>query len=214
MSFNASKCQVLRVTNKRKPTLACYSIHGHTLEIVNTAKYLGVHLDSKLSFNSHIDTITKKANSTKAFLSRNISHCSQKVKEAAYSTFIRPTVEYAASAWDTQRNNKKLEQVHQNSARFVMGSSVTSVLRHLNWTSLQDRRLVSRLLMMFKIRFDLVDIPWNHYLTLHSSSTRGHSSRFMQPHTNSSVFANSYFPRTIRDWNNLPVDPLQTFFYR
>jgi len=30
MRFNAAKCQVLRITNKRKPILASYTIHGHT----------------------------------------------------------------------------------------------------------------------------------------------------------------------------------------
>jgi hypothetical protein len=61
--------------------------------------------------------------------------------------------------------------------------------------------------MMYKIRFNLVDIPWNTLLTHSTTSTRGHGSRFTIPHTSSSVYASSFFPRTIRDWNNLPVDP-------
>ena len=214
MSFNASKCQVLQVTNKRKPIPASYKIHGHTLEVVDSAKYLGVHLDSRLSFNTHVDTITKRAKSTKAFLSRNISHCSQKVKEAAYTTFIRPTVEYASSAWDThtQRNTKKLEQIQRSSARFVTKdydrtSSVSAMLQALNWTSLQDRRMFSRLHMLYKIRFGLVDIPWEQHLTPLSSSTRGHSLRFLVPHTNITAYSNSFFPRTTREWNALPVNP-------
>ncbi|XP_072021548.1 uncharacterized protein [Amphiura filiformis] len=40
MSFNASKCQVLQITNKRKLIPANYTIHGHNLEVVNSAKYL------------------------------------------------------------------------------------------------------------------------------------------------------------------------------
>ena len=214
MHFNATKCQVVQVTNKRTTIPASYSIHGHVLEVTNSAKYLGVHIDSKLSFNTHVDTISKKAKCTKAFFSRNLSHTSQKVKEAVYTTFIRPTVEFAASSWDphTQRNTKKIEQVQRSSARFVMGdhrrtSSVTAMLNHLDWPSLEERRYHSRLQMMYKIRNNLVDIPWRSYLTELSTSTRGHSSRFTIPHTNSSVYASSYFPRTIRDWNNLTFDP-------
>ena len=100
MSFNASKCQLLHITNKHKPILASYSIHEHELELVDTAKYLSVHIDSKLSFNTHVDAVTKKANSTHAFLSRNLSHCSCKIKETSYKTFVGPIAEYAASAWD------------------------------------------------------------------------------------------------------------------
>ena len=214
MRFNASKCQVLRITNKRKPIQATYNIHGQELEVVDSAKYLGVHLDTHLTFNTHVDAITRRANGTRAFLSRNLSHCSQKVKEAAYTMFVCPTVEFASSAWDshTQRNIRKVEQVQRSAARFVVGdyqrtSSVSDMIYTLNWPSLQDRRVQSRLVMLYKIRFNLVDINWNDYLTTHSSATRGHSSRFFIPHTSSSAYARSFFPRTIREWNNLPVDP-------
>ena len=87
-------------------------------------------------------------------------------------------------------------------------SSVTAMLNHLDWPSLEERRYHSRLQMMYKIRNNLVDIPWRSYLTELSTSTRGHSSRFTIPHTNSSAYASSYsLPRTIRDWNNLTFDP-------
>ena len=44
MSFNATKCNVLRVTNKRAPIQTLYSIHGQTLDVVDSANYLGVYL--------------------------------------------------------------------------------------------------------------------------------------------------------------------------
>ena len=52
MEFNPSKCQLLRVmqlTLKHKPVEASYTIHGQTLELVESAKYLGVTIDSKLN---------------------------------------------------------------------------------------------------------------------------------------------------------------------
>ena len=78
-----------------------------------SAKYLGIHLDNQLNFNTHVDAISRKAHSIKAFLSRNLSHCSQQVKETAYNTFVLPAVELASSAWDphTHRNIQKIEQV-------------------------------------------------------------------------------------------------------
>ena len=51
MSFNASKCQVLQITNKSNPIRASYFIHGQELETVKSAKYIGVTLDNKLKFN-------------------------------------------------------------------------------------------------------------------------------------------------------------------
>jgi len=52
MQFNASKCQVLRVTLKRKPVQTSYTISGQALEEVDLAKLLGVDIDSKLTFNN------------------------------------------------------------------------------------------------------------------------------------------------------------------
>ena len=57
MEFNPSKCQVIRITNKRQPIPTTYTIHGHKLEVVESAKYLGVHLDSNINFNTHIDAV-------------------------------------------------------------------------------------------------------------------------------------------------------------
>ena len=41
MEFHPQKCQTMHITNKRKPTTVPYTIHGHVLEEVDTAKYLG-----------------------------------------------------------------------------------------------------------------------------------------------------------------------------
>ncbi len=219
MRFNATKCQVLRVTKKRKQVPASYSIHGHTLELVDSAKYLGVHLDSQMSFNTHVDSITSKANSTRAFLSRNLGHCNRKIKSAAYTTFIRPIVEYASTSWDphTERNNCKVEKVQRSSARFVtrnysrdpVEGSVSGMIKELQWPSLQERRQQSRLVMMFKIHNDLVDITSSNHLKLSASKTRGHSSRYTQIQSTTLVYGNSFFPRTIKDWNGLQKDPAE-----
>ena len=64
MEFNTSKCQAISITNKIKPIIGKYHVHDHILEQVNCAKYLGIYIDSKLAFNTHVDAIVKKANST------------------------------------------------------------------------------------------------------------------------------------------------------
>ena len=163
-----------QITNKRNPLPAAYTIHGQVLEIDDSAKYLGVHLDTRLTFNTYVVGITRRANCTRAFLSRNLSHCSQKVKEAAYTMYVRPSVEFASAAWapHTQRNIRKVEQVQKSAVRFVVGdyqrtSSVSDMITSLNWPSLQNRRLQRSLVMMYKIYHDLVDISWKITL-LHS----------------------------------------------
>ena len=42
MEFNPSKCQVVRVTTARKAINTVYRLHGQVLEVVTSAKYLGL----------------------------------------------------------------------------------------------------------------------------------------------------------------------------
>ncbi|KAI0221088.1 hypothetical protein LSAT2_027493 [Lamellibrachia satsuma] len=145
MEFNPDKCEIIRITNRRKKkVVSCYSIHGKALKEVTGAKYLGVTIDRKLTWNDHIDNITKKANNTRAFLQRNISSCPQAIKSRCYQTFVRPIVEYASTVSDpsTKKYTKAVENVQRQAARFVMNdyrrrSSVGNMLESLEWKSLE-----------------------------------------------------------------------------
>ena len=80
-------------------------------------------INKSLSWNNHIDNITKKANQTLAFLRRNINMCSRDSKEQAYKNFVRPTLEYASSVWNphTTRNINAIEKVQRRAVRFTTG---------------------------------------------------------------------------------------------
>jgi len=128
------------------------------------------------------------------------------------SKYVRPTLEYASSAWDphTRKNIDKLEQVQRYAAtsKFSRSASVTNILQDLKWPSLQQRRQQSRLTMMYKISNQLVDIDSSCHFTVAQSNAGGHSARILQRSCIAVVYANSFFPQTIRDWNQLPTNPL------
>ena len=96
MEFNPSKCQEVRVTTARKAINTVYTLHGQILEVVTSAKYLGVDISSGLSWKSHIDRITGNANRTLGYIRRNIKSKKRKVRETAYNTLVRPQLEYEA----------------------------------------------------------------------------------------------------------------------
>ena len=130
---NVSKCEVLRISLKNILEFS-YILYNLPLQNVSEARYLGVTIDSKLSFNKHTDVICKKANSALAFLRRNLLSCNVKIKSDAYLMYVRPILEYAICSCSphSKQNIDKLESVQRRAARFVMGnycytSSVTEM---------------------------------------------------------------------------------------
>ena len=154
MHFHPQKCQTMHITNKRNIIQSTYTIHNHNLQSTNTAKYLGIHIDSTLKWNTQINKTAQRANTTSAFLHRNIRTCPRKIKHLAYTTLVRPILEYASIIWDphTDSNTLKLETVQRRSARRIMQNynrhaSVTTMLQHLDLPTLQQRRRHSKIIM-------------------------------------------------------------------
>ena len=215
MSFNPGKCEVLRVTNKRKHIIHThYKIHGMILDTVDKTKYLGVTIQSKLNWKPHIHNITKKANSVRAFLQRNLSNCPRPVKEQAYKTYVRPILEYASTVWDphTKELTSQLEMVQRRAARFVTADyrrrhSVTLMLNQLQWQTLLQRRTHSKVTMLYRIHHQLVAIPATPpYIIYSSTSNRGHHLQLQQHHCRINSYQHSFFPSVVNLWNQLPSD--------
>ena len=70
MQFNPAKCEFLVVTNKKNTPSFTYYINEIPIKAVPHAKYLGVTIDSRLSWKEHIKITTHKANTALAFLRR------------------------------------------------------------------------------------------------------------------------------------------------
>ena len=193
MSFNTNKCEVLRITNKRNIINAKYSIHGTTLKTVDEAKYLGVTIQSKLSWKPQINNICKKANSTRGFLQRNLRRCPATVKEQPYKTYVRPTLEYASTVWDPHHTDlsDQVDMVQRRAARFVKADfhqrhSVTKMLEDLKRQTLRERRAQNKATMVYRIVNGLVAIPCGPPYFIPSRSG------FLQHHTAGYLYTNTH----------------------
>ena len=121
MEFHPEKCNVLRVTRSRSPSIFNYTLHGTNLKSTESTTYLGVTLTKDLTWGKHIDIIRAKANQQLAFVRRNIRTRSSSTKEKLFNTLVRPHLEYAATVWDPHISKQKhsLEMVQRRAARWV-----------------------------------------------------------------------------------------------
>ena len=154
MEFNPSKCEFLQMTNKRNPIKYQYSISDAVIQQVTHAKYLGVTIDEKLSWNEHILKVTNKARQVNTFLRRNISNCPIHVKCNIYKIMVRPILEYGSTIWDPH-THLNIESIQRTAAKFYYNnyfklSSVSGMLNQLGLPTLQQRRKRSKCIMMLQ----------------------------------------------------------------
>ena len=71
-----------------------------------------------MEWEAHINKITSKANST---LRRNLKACPPNLREIAYFSLVRSSLEYSSALWDPfrQKDIDKLEKIQRSAARFV-----------------------------------------------------------------------------------------------
>ena len=152
----------------------------------------------------------QKANSTLWFLNRNTAHCYRNVKQYCYKTYVRPQLEYASTVWSphTKANIDKLEMVQRNAVRYVLQdfsrySSPTTMMKELEWITLEQRRLIAQLVMMYRIQYRLIDLTSDY--TTKSHNFRGHPVTLQQIRTRVKPHEDSFFSATVTPWNRLPA---------
>ena len=212
MAFHPDKCTKLPTSQKKNTINHDYILPNHNLESVSSAKYLGVTLQSNLKWNKHIDNITSNGNKSLGFLKRNLANT--EIKSRAYQALVRPKLEYSCSVWDphTKDQQQKLEKVQCRVARYVQNnydytSSTTAMINTLQWSTLAERRLKTRLVLFYKIVHCLVAIL-SHILVPTDSRTRQNPIQtFRQIQTTKDTYKWSFFPNTIIQWNMLLHQP-------
>ena len=81
------------------------------------------------------------------------------------------------------------------------------MLERLGWQSLRLRRQAARLTMLYKIINNLVNVEKDNLIELPQRERRGNSQQFCRLASHKQDYRQfSFFPRTIREWNELPED--------
>ena len=88
--------------------------NGNNITKSSDQKHLGVVLDSKLDFNTHIDQKIKKCNKLIGLMKRLSVHLPRSALLTIYKSFIRPHLDYGDILYDKPNNENfqnKIEQV-------------------------------------------------------------------------------------------------------
>ena len=219
MVFNPSKCKTICISTKKVPHKENTFFCGIELEHVECISCLGVLLNEDLKWSKHVTSVSGKASKVLGVIKRNLWNYPNNVKITAYTAIVCPKLEYACAAWDTylQKDIALLERIQRKAARFCSNNyhptaSVTEMLQDLGWTSLELRRTMIRLNLLYKMSRKQNDIDVNNYLQPHSEvrTLGSHRYRRRQDKATKNTYFYSFFPRTIRLWNTLPAEIVES----
>lgn len=127
LPLNVKKCKCMSFTRSSAVTHP-YTINGGDLERVMSFQDLGVIMDPKLSFNSHIDSIINKASIVLGCIKRWAKEFSDPyVTKLLYVSLVRPILEYVPIVWSPSY------LTHINRIESVQKQFLIFCLRNLGW---------------------------------------------------------------------------------
>jgi hypothetical protein len=127
---NTSKTKVMifdSVRGRKHVTVnPTFAINGSAVEVVEEALYLGVKLNSRFEdhFKTHVDHVISKsykALATIYSLCRNVGSLPPRTAFKLFDSLVVSVMSYSIEIWYSEAACKRMEMVHKNFLRYVLG---------------------------------------------------------------------------------------------
>ena len=136
---NKAKTEVIVFAKKTKDTkiFQPITVYGFPTTPVTTVRYLGVHLDSKITHHKHVKEINRKVymviKKIYPLLAKN-SALSLKNKKLIYKMIIRPIITYASPVWCSMAKThmKELQVLQNKCLRMVLSADRYTKIENLH----------------------------------------------------------------------------------
>ena len=155
--LNESKCKELRISFSRSGSSVDHiTINDKQIEVVSSAKLLGVVVSDNLRWNAHVESICKKA-ATRLYFLKQLKRAKVPPKDMLlfYTTCIRPVLEYACPVFHhslPQYLSNEMERLQNRALRIIQPDlSYAEALVALDITSLYERRKALVMLYLTKL---------------------------------------------------------------
>ena len=220
LTLNSKKTKVMIFgTSKRLKALPPLNIRcgNDQIEQVSVFKYLGILLDSTLSFSEHIDYVCKKVNMRLSVLGRTRKYLSVKTSLMLYKSLVMPYFDYCDTLWDccSCQLKQKLQILQNRALRIINKADRRTHISDLHNMSkiltLEQRRKYHTHVFMYKalnnLCPDYISSKFCYSSNIHQHSTRSASSNSLHiPRINLNVGKSRISYRGAISWNSLPPE--------
>ena len=218
VKFSSPKTKTMYISrrnvNDQKPQL---KMDGVAIDETTTHKHLGVILSEDLSWKDHIEYVATSAGKCLDVLNALKYKLDRQTLENLYVAFIRSKLEYASIVWDncTEDLSDLVESVQYRAGKIISGAiartSHNLLYAELGWESLKARRQKQRLKLMYKIVHKDAPLYWQDTLPEANQAPRYnlrtiYAGDIPNIHGRTVFYDNTFFPKSIREWNNTSIE--------
>ena len=117
MKVNPDKCHLLLATN----VPASVNINSYNIKNSSEEKLLGTKIDNKLSFESHVSSICKKASQKLHTLTRIANYMDLSKRRTLMKTFVISQFNYCPLVWmfHSRKLNNRINSIHERALRIT-----------------------------------------------------------------------------------------------
>jgi len=213
LRFHPDKCVVLSLGKATEDNHQYFLIKDNKkfqLKNVDQETDLGITVDSKLSFDQHVQAKVNKANSITGLIRRTFSHLDEENFLMLYKALVRPHLEYGNAIWHPHKieHITAIENVQRRATKLILTAKdlpYSERLKHLCLPTLAYRRLRGDMIETYKI-FNSYDQAVTLDLQRNVSATRGHQYKLSLGRSQRDIGKFCFSSRIVSPWNSLPDD--------
>ena len=190
---------------------------GTTVANVDSVKYLGVTLDSRLTGETHALKAIGKISARLSFLYRQSSLLDMNTRKILCVALIQPLFDYCCTAWHeglTAKLKGRFDTLQRKMVRYIYSLDPRCHVglhdfKQLGWLTVRDRVSFFRLVHVFKISRGAAPSYLSNGFTavrdVHSYNTRGSVSDYhISDKVLNSLKRDSFGFKGRKEWNSLP----------
>ena len=220
LTLNMTKTEFMLISSRQRlstltdsPTI---TINDNQVSQVTTTKSLGVTIDNKLDWSSHIDKLTKKVASGIGAIKRIRHLVPRATLHLIYQALIQSHFDYCNIVWGNCRITllNKIQKLQDRAARVLTYSNYDADAGHLfellGWKNLASQQQIQRATMLFKslhgLAPDYLCSKFERRETAYNLRDSENKLNVPLPRTNSNYYKNSFSYSGATLWNSLPHD--------
>jgi len=165
------------------------AINERTIKQSHGIKYLGIYIDSNLSWKPQVEYITKKIKRSIGLLSKLRYYVNSRILNNLYYALIYPFLMYGIIAWGNtyQTTLQPLYLLQKKVVRIITFSKFDEhsdpIFKHLNFVKIFDLVIFKISIFMYKYNSKLLPCAFESFFTtidkVHGYNTRAASKKFL-----------------------------------